>query len=218
MAGVDLGPLVSSWSFERVARDLLEPDRNLIGLYLDEVVRQTGANGVRSERPRTVAVRERAARFADEQLPALIVVCPGTIDDAARDGEGFYSATWQMTVAAVTQATDPDLARELASDLCCAAAAVLVQMLPRVDSRILWARWSGEATDDIPLGNGRRSRCIFARGIRMAVDRVLCDLTGPPADWDIPDPPIGGEPVDLDPLGTVETVHVAAIPVEETSS
>jgi hypothetical protein len=210
-----LGPLISSWSLERVARDLLMPDRNLIGLYLDDVVRQTGAS-VRSERPRTVAVREKARRFSDEQLPALVIVCPGTIADPERDGEGLYTATWAMTVFAVTQTTDADLGRQLASDLCCAASAVLVQTLPRVDSRVIAARWAGEATDDIDVSPDQRSRCIFGRGVLVTVGDVLCDLAGVLADWDIEDPPIGEPAVDLDPLATVDTVSVTATPVEET--
>lgn len=209
-----LGPLVSSWTLERAARDLLMPDRNLIGLYLDEVVKQTGA-AVRSERPRTVVVREREARLSDEQLPALIIVCPGTVDDPERDGEGMYRATWFMTVAAVVQSSDGDLARQLASDLCCAASGVLAQMLPRVDGRVLATRWAGEATDDVPMRNDHRSRCIFGRGILLSVGDVLCDLAGVPADWDVPDPPIGDEPVDLEPEPTVDTVSVTATPVEE---
>lgn len=209
-----LGPLVSSWSLERAARDLLMPDRNLIGLYLDEVVRQTGAE-VRSERPRAVVVRQRAARLADEQLPALILVCPGTLGDPHRDADGLYLATWAMTVAAVTQATDADLGRQLASDLCCAATGVLVQTLPRVDPRVIAARWSGEATDDIPMGEDHRSRCIFARGILVSVGDVLCDLAGVPGTWDEPDPPIGEPPVDLGDPTTVDTVSVTATPVEE---
>jgi len=210
-----LGPLVSSWSIERAARDLLMPDRNLIGLYLDEVVRQTG-EGVRSERPRTVVVREKAMRFADEQLPALIIVCPGTAGDAERDGEGRYSAMWQMTVAAVTQSVDADLARALAADLACAAAAVLVQMLPKIDERVVFARWAGEASDDVPLGVDQRSRCIVGRGVLVGVQDVLCDLAGVPADWNVPDPPIGDEPVDLPAPVTVDTVSVSVTPVEET--
>lgn len=211
----DLGPLVSTWSFERAARDLLMPDRNLIGLYLDEVVRQTGAD-IRSERPRTVVVREKASRFADEQLPAIILVCPGTVGDMERDGEGRYSAMWQMTVAAVTQAADADVARELASDLCCAAAAVLVQMLPKIDARVISAMWAGEASDDVPLGVDQRSRCIVGRGVLVGVQDVVCDLSGVPPAWNEPDPPIGEPPVDLDPLATVDTVSVSVTPVEET--
>jgi hypothetical protein len=217
MAAFTLGPLVSSWTFERVARDLLEPDRNLIGLYLDEVVRQTGAT-VRSERPRTVAVRQKARRFADEQLPALIIVCPGTVGEPERGGDGSYAAAWQMTVAAVTQATDDDVGRALASDLCCAAAGVLVQMLPRVDSRVVATRWAGEASDEVDVGANGRSRCIFGRGVLVTVQDVVCDFGGPPTTWNVPDPPISDAPVDLGDLGTVETVSVTVTPVEETGA
>lgn len=210
-----LGPLVSSWSFERIARDLLAPDRNLIGLYLDAVVAQNGGNGERSERPRAVYVRERASRLSDEQLPALILVCPGTVGDLERDGEGYYSGWWAMTIAAVTQSANEDLGRQLASDLCCAATAVVVQGLPRADPRIVSAHWAGEATDDIPMGKDHRSRCIFGRGVIVGVERVLCDLAGVPADWNVPDPPFGEPPVDLGDPTTVDTVSVTATPVEE---
>ncbi len=87
-----LGPLVSSWSFEAAAQQLLVRDRNLIGVYCDEVTRQMGET-VRIERPLSVLVRETASRFPEDQLPGIILECSGTIGDPERAGDGMYSAS-----------------------------------------------------------------------------------------------------------------------------
>lgn len=211
-----LGPIVSEWAFERTARDLLQPDRNLIGLYADEVNRQAGAPNIRIERPRSVKVRWRARRFADDQLPALIIVNAGTVGEPHRDGDGLYTATWQMTVAAVSQASDEDVAREAASDLCCAATAVLVQMLPRVDDRIIAATWAGAVSTDIDVAGDERSRCIFARGVYVTVQDILGDLAGLPATWDESDPLLGQPARDSGDLQTVQSATVqSAVPTDE---
>lgn len=209
-----LGPLFSSWSLEQAARGLLYPDRGLLGAYLDEISRQVGQAAVRVERPRSVTVRERASRFADEQLPTIILVCPGTIGEPQRDGEGLYSATWQMTVAAVSQATDPDIARAVASDLCVAATAVLLHELPRLPG-VVSAMWAGEAADDVPIGNDQRSRAIMARGIEITVQDIVCDLAGLPDDWDTADPPMGQPPLDTGDLQTVLSAGLTVEPVEQ---
>ncbi len=209
-----LGPIVSTWSLERAARDLLLSDRNLIGAYLDEINRQAGATSVRVERPRSVKARWRASRFSDDQLPAIVLINAGTVGDPTRDGEGLYSATWLMAVAAISQATSEDVAREVASDLSWAATAVLAQMLPKVDDRVVSAVWGGEEPP-IDLDGDERSRCIFGQRLLITVQDVLCDLSGLPAGWDEQDPPFGQPPLNTGDLLTVLTTSVDVEPVEE---
>jgi hypothetical protein len=211
-----LGPIISSWSIERAMRDLLLPDREppLIGLYEDEVNRQFGTPDVRVERPRSVKVRWSISRFADDQLPAIIVLAGGTVGAVNRDSEGLYTATWAMMVAGVAQASDEDIAREVASDLSKAAAAVVVHMLPKVDGRVISAQWNGE-DQPIDLAGDERSRCAFGQRLQITVADHLCDLGGLPADWDEADPPMGEPPIDAGDLGTVEEVAVEVVPVEE---
>ncbi len=213
-----LGPLVTSWSIEQACRTLLLPDRNLIGAYLDEVNRQRGQTAVRMERPRSVLTRWSVRRNADDQLPAILLVNGGTLGDAERDGDGLYRATWQLGVAAITQSTDEGVARGSAAHLSWAATAVLAQMLPKVDSRVLSVQWMGEEPP-INLGDDDRSRCIFAQRLAITVADILSDLSGLPADWNEPDPPITGSPstppLNTGDLETVLTTLVTVEPVEE---
>ena len=210
-----LGQLVSTWTIERAARAVLRDER-IVGAYLDEITRQDTAAGQpvdRVERPRSVSIRERVSRFSDEQLPALILVCPGTTDTPRRDGEGLYSATYAFGVTAVAQATDEDLARELAGILAAAGAAILLHRLPSLDERVTSVRWDGEASDDVTVAPDQRSRAIVTRGLLIGLQDLVCDLSGLPAGWDEADPPVGQPP--LDP-GALETVLAADVTVTPT--
>jgi hypothetical protein len=218
-----LGPLVSSWAFEKSAQQLLVRDANRVGLYLDELARQMGdlredGNPIRMERPLSVLVRETASRFPESQLPGVILECPGTIGDPIRDGAGMYSAEWAMNVIAVTQGTDIDVTRSLACDLCTAATAVLLHGLVQVDDRIVDVRWSGE--DSIELDGeeqDQRSRSVVGRGLVILVQDLVCDFSGLPAGWDEPDPPMDGSPpLDAGDLETVLSAEVeSAVPTDE---
>lgn len=208
-----LGPLISSWSFERAAQQLLVADRGLIGIYADEVSRAMGET-IRIERPRSVVVRGTAERFSDDQLPGLILRCRGTTEPPRRDGEGLYSAVWSMSVIAVAQGVDINVTRSVACDLCTAATAVLLQHLVKVDSRIAYVRWEGEDSDEIDLGGDDRSRSVVGRGLLIGVNDVLCDLAGLPAAWDTADPPIGQPPLDAGALETVQSADVTVTPTD----
>lgn len=212
-----LGPLVSPFALERAARDLLLPEANLLHFYLDEVTRADRASEDdpvdRVERPRTVSIRERASRFADEQLPAIILVVPGTTGNPRRGGDGMYSATYALGCCAVVQSTGEDMARELASILAVAGAAVLMQNLPGADDRISNVRWDGDAFDEGSLEPDQRSRCIATRGLLVDVYDMVTDLGSPPLA--VPDPPLGEPPADPGDLLTVESTEVTVTPVEE---
>lgn len=209
-----LGPLISSWSFERAAQQLLVADRGLVGIYADEVARQLGES-IRIERPRSVVVRGTAERFSEDQLPGLILRCRGTVGEPVRDGEGLHSAVWSMSVIAVAQGVDINVTRSVACDLCAAATAVLLQHLVKVDSRIAFVRWDGEDSDEIDLGGDDRSRSVVGRGLLIGVNDVVCDLAGLPAAWDVADPPIGLPPLDAGERQTVLSAGVTVTPTDE---
>lgn len=205
-----LGDLVDTHSIERAIVEVLRPSRNLIGVWSDEVSRQQPEHSsVRIERPKTVKVRWSISRFADQQLPALLVMNGGTLGESYRDGEGRYQATWSMLVAAVVQGTDEDVTRGQASRMSRAAMGVLASMLPKVDARIGAVMWRGEEEPiDYRSKDDVRSRCAFGQRFTVTVGGIMCDLAGLPVDWDETDPPMGEPPLDTGELGTVESARV----------
>jgi hypothetical protein len=211
-----LGPLVHSYSVERAAARILNPDHGLIGVYLDETARQDRASISdpvdRLERPRAVRIRERVRAFSDDQLPALIIVSPGTIGPTRRDGEGNYSATWSLGVTAVTQSTGEDVGRETAAMLATAAADVLLHYLPRVDDRIRNVTWEAEATTDTPMDDAR-SRHACTRELHVTVEDVVSDFAGA-YELTFDDPPLGDPALDTGDRQTVLTTGLEATPVE----
>jgi hypothetical protein len=211
-----LGPIVSTFAIERTAKELLAPDRGLIGLYLDEATRQDTADGQpvdRLERPRSVVIRERITRLSDRQLPALILNCPGTIGDPVRDGDGRISARFAIGVTAIVQANGEDLGRELASLTAAAASALLLQCLtPATEGRLSNVRFQGYSSTDVDFADDARSRCIVTAGLEMDVADILNDSAGPPPE--LADPPLGNPPVDAGDLPTVLTTELTVTPVE----
>lgn len=178
-----LGPLLNSAAIERVARDLLSPDRGLLRIYLDEIVRQdtpelpsTGID--RLALPKTVRVRERARHFADDQLPAIILVCPGTSEQPRRDGSGVYDAKLPLAVTAIVKKGTEDLAREIAGIHAAAAAAVLLQCLPRVDDRVTNVTWDGWVSTDTE-DDTARSLHVCVHQMTLTVSDVMNDIGRP---------------------------------------
>jgi hypothetical protein len=213
-----LGPLVDDHSIEQAIKGVLLPRRNLIGVWSDEVSRQQPEfSTVRIERPKTVKVRWSISRFAEDQLPALLVLNGGTVGEPYRDGEGRYQATWSMVVAGVAQGTNEDVTRGIASRMSRAAMGVLASMLPKVDDRIGTVRWQGaEDPIDYRSKDDVRSRCAFGQRFTVTVGDIMCDLVGLPVDWDETDPPMGEPPLDTGDLGTVASARVeSAVPVDE---
>jgi len=224
-----LGPILATYAIERLAYGLIDQH---IGLYLDEVTRQQAllarARAIdRVERPRSVTIREGAGRLPEEQLPAIVLVCPGTVGEPRRSGDGTYRATWALRVLAAQQSSDAALGRELAGIMAAAASALLVQTLPLADERIVGIRWTGESTRDLTVGertigdltvagvtlDDDRSRQYCARALELTVDGVMSDLGGPPPTLE--DPPIGEPPADAGDLADVETVGLTTTPVQE---
>lgn len=156
-----MGPMLNAAAIERVAVDLLSSDRGLLRRYLDEIVRQDTPGQPESEidriaLPKSVRIREAARHFADDQLPAIVLVAPGTEDEPRADGSGVYLARLPLAVTAIVKKGTEDLGREIAGILAQASAAVLLHGLPRVgDDRISSVTWGGYYSTDTPDDTAR---------------------------------------------------------------
>lgn len=172
-----MGPMFNAASLERVSRDLLSPDRGLLRMYLDEIIRQDtpGQPATQIDRvamPKTVKVREEVRHFADDQLPALILVAPGTSDQPAADGQGVYRAQFPLAVASIVKKASEELGREIAGILAQAGAACLMQCLPRLDDRISSVTWDGYLNTDTE-GDTARTLHVCVHQLTLLVNDVM---------------------------------------------
>ena len=71
--------------------------------YLNEVERQHGLAVGALARPRAFVVAER---FPEDQLPAIVVESPGTVDLPAADGQGRYAVRFELVLAIHVAAAD----------------------------------------------------------------------------------------------------------------
>jgi hypothetical protein len=79
--------------------------RNWSLTYLAFCERHAGLPARSLDPIRTWTSRPRTPdRWAEEQLPAILVVCPGLQGEPYEDGEGRVTADWQISVGAVVAA------------------------------------------------------------------------------------------------------------------
>lgn len=209
-----LGPMFTTWTLEESVRTVLATDTHAMAAYIAEAVRQSDLGDARVERPRSVLIAERATRLAEKQLPALIVVSPGTVGEPRRDGNGNTQHTWSLVVAAVTQASNERVARQKASILAAAIRSCVTHGLPRTDDRVINVRWLGESSDEVPLDTDQRSRAVSACLFEIDVFPVMNTDYGP-GPWEFDPDPETGAGLDLGDLGTVEETLLTITPVEE---
>ncbi|ADB50163.1 hypothetical protein [Conexibacter woesei] len=217
-----LGPFVTPWSLKRAARELLLSER--LGIYVDEIVRQqtpVGRPVLRIDRPRDVVIREQARRRTEDQLPLIVLACPGSVDVRHRASDGTYTGTLRLEVHAVTAVSGDDVGAETASLLALGAANLLLHELPRATG--FQVRWLGVLAGDPPelegdgdaALDGHDDRLLHAEGHVLAVSGVLLSDLGGPLPLDLRDPPLEDLPADPGELPSVEEIALTTTPVEE---
>lgn len=70
---------------------------------------------------------DRIEKFPEDQLPALIAITTGTDQPPSRSGDGVYRGPWQLAVAVVVSAPDPEAVRLITSVYGAAIRACLLQ-------------------------------------------------------------------------------------------
>ena len=168
---MSFGPIKPSGAVERGAEAVLT---TWLPYYLAEAARQDGleAGEPYPAEPRTIETFTRPDTWMEHQLPAVIVVSPGTDGEADTDGRGRVSAWWRLGVWAVVGASDQDATRRLAHRYAAAIRACLVshRTLGGVAERLTYRgeRYDEAATD--------QARTLTMVGVEFRVRMV--DIAG----------------------------------------
>lgn len=187
------GPVITGNDVENAVTDTL---KLWMPTYLAEMERVSGRDPGVLPAPRSWSTVSTFYQYNDQQLPAAIVVSPGTDGEPERRGDGTYTAVWDVVVAILVKGQDAANANELAK-LYAAAVRMIALQKGSLGGFAAGTDWFGETNDEVPpdyLPVG----WVTGVPLRVRVDGVVTAFGGPATP-------------DLNPtdLGEVETAEIA---------
>lgn len=160
--------------------------------YIAEVQRQTPGwdEALNIPQPRSFTSSNEFHKWPDDQLPCIVVICPGLRGTPVREGRGSYRARFAVGVAAVVTAAQPKMTRQIADMYAAAIRACLVQR-PSLGGFASAVIWEDETTSDMPTSETRSvssGQVIFTvevEGVTTA-QAGPTSVTVPPEDPSVP--------------------------------
>jgi hypothetical protein len=154
--------------------------------YIGEVAVQRGKE--RCDLPQFRSFRfstEDVDKWAEDQLPACVIVCPGLADAPDRQGDGIHDGEWSVGVGVIVSGRDQDSTDELVGIYTAAVRAALVQH-PSLGGFASGVEWIDE--DTIANLGFDDSRTIAGGRVvlKVKVDSVVDSFAGPKAPPDDP--------------------------------
>lgn len=169
------GPLFVPEDLERAVRDLLV---QWLPSYFFEVERQQGIDPNKLARPKTFLTSVEADLFPGEELPAIIVVAPGTVGEPERGNGGEYKAWYQVTVACLVQTPAEVSTRALASFYAAAVRGAVLQH-GSIGGKVEATDWLGEEYEGASSSDRNRTRGAAMVHFRMKVGGIVDAFNGP---------------------------------------
>lgn len=184
-----------------VEEAVLETVRLWEATYLREIEEQKGLdpNSLPAFRSRFAVSEDEPDRWPEDQLPSLVVACPGTLGEPKSDGEGAYHATFAVEVGVIVSANEEGATNRLAKRYAAAVRAILVQH----SSLGGFARgldWMGEAYDRVVERPDQRMLRATVLPFSVEVDDVVQAAHGP---TELPVEDAG--PYDVDEIEVIAT-------------
>src|SRR5688572_31890645 len=109
--------------------------------YLREVELQLGMEIKTLARPRSYTRKNSfESGYVEEQLPRIVVICPGLAEQPYAEGDGSYFARWNLGVGVLVSARDEASTRMLAQVYAATVRAILLQRssLDGVATGVFW--------------------------------------------------------------------------------
>lgn len=202
-----IGPIVTGRDVERAALALL---KRWSGTYLAECERQRGRPLGSLPRIRTYTTASEFEKWPEDQLPTLLLISPGLVEQPLPDGAGVYRAKFALGVAVVVSAATMNDTAELAKLYCAAMRSALLQH-QSLEGFASGIEWLDENYDDLPSEDTRSlgaGQAIFA----VEVAGISRRWNGPKTPSEPPDPDTLPLPTDPYAERVVVEVH-PTIPV-----
>lgn len=183
------GPLVGGDDVEAAVEATL---RAWLPSYLAQVSVRDGRDEDALPMPRQWVVDDETETIQPEQLPCLVISCPGLEDRPVKGGKRRYRGGWAVIVGVIVSAVDQASTHKLARLYAKAVRAVLVQK-GDLDGFADSTDWLDEEYDYAPLEDGRTlaaARVTFSVEVLDIADGFAGPTT-PPADpyGEVDEPP-----------------------------
>lgn len=202
MAQPTPGPIVLTADVETAVRDTL---KTWVPFYLadidDQQDRPRSGPGA-TVPPRSWSIASENDRWLEETAPALLVACPGTMDQPERHGAGgSYGAWYQVNIGVTASGATEAGSRDLVSRHAGAVVYTLAQQRT-MGGLVEDTEWLGHRADVIDRDRKLAAVEILAR---VYVGGVV-DTRGPLIPRDVP-------PTPTDPAAPTPTPHTARVTV-----
>ncbi len=198
------GPLIDNDDVEKAVGDTIG---YWIDSYLAEKERDKGLTVGQIARPRSYLQTYDADNWPEGQLPAIAIVCPGTVGNLELHGSGEISAWFDVTVNAMLEGTSEADARKIAAIYASSIGTLVMQK-----QGLNGAAGPSFATDVNPLGwtinlADIDNRTLATGSVRfhVLVDEIMNSNDGPVT---LPSPPEAAPP-DGPTVSAVTTTVVA---------
>ncbi len=162
------------------------------------------------KRPMGIVTRSQFAKWPEDQLPVILVICAGLAGTPVEHAGGRYDASWLVGVAPIVSDVDEDSTRDLAGAYGAAVRTAVLQhsMLKspiNPDGFSSSIDWVGEDDTDIPFLASRSlasTRVVFQVSVETAVTKQAGPRTPPETPWVDPGewPEITHVEIDVEPV------------------
>lgn len=144
--------------------------------YLSEVERAKNEQTRALPQIASFQTRNEFDKFPEDQLPALVVVSPGIVEGSIeREGDGSYSALWDVGIAVVSSGQDETTTRQVRSMY---GAVLRMVFLQHKDISIgIVEKWVDESYKDIPV-DASRSVSVVQLIFQVRVEDILRESEG----------------------------------------
>jgi hypothetical protein len=153
--------------------------------YLGRVSRQIGQDSNWLQPPRSYKVSNNPTRWPEEQFPAVVMACPGTLGRPQRSGRMYY-AMWQLQVVVFVSSKDEPATDRLAKQYGAAIRSVLTAKAD-LGGIAAGCEWEGEKYDIRVSDSAQRTLGSCSNTFSVDVRDVVQALGGPSV---VTDPPV----------------------------
>jgi hypothetical protein len=184
MSSSILGPILGA---DVVQGTLIAHLKDWMPTYLVAIDEERGLTRGYTAWPKSWQVVPVFDNTLQQQLPAMLVICPGTADKPRKEGDGSYRVTYAVGVAALVKGPDQLTANKIAKRYGAAISLAVLQEKGRIHPNIHGVSWDGETYDDI-LPEVDRTLSSATVHFSVEFSNVLNEQVGPAEPIVVPDP------------------------------